>query len=68
MEKGMEKLVKGWVMLSVGALMISAAAGVAWSLPAALAVAGAWVIVYGIDSERGIRRVAQVGDRSATET
>jgi len=44
----MKQIVKGWLMLSVGALMISAAAGLAWSVPAALTVAGAWVIVYGI--------------------
>lgn len=43
-----KKQVKGWAMLSIGALMVSAAAGIYWTIPAALAVGGIWVVVYGI--------------------
>jgi len=44
----MSKQLKGWALLSVGALMMAAAAaGIYWALPTALAVAGGWVIVYG---------------------
>jgi hypothetical protein len=40
--------ITGWAMLSIGALMISAAGGIAWGIPAALAIAGTWVIAYGV--------------------
>lgn len=48
MTREQKQMVKGWGMLSIGALMISSAAGVAWGMPVALGVAGAWVIIYGI--------------------
>lgn len=48
MTKERNRMIKGWAMLSIGALMISAAAGIYWTIPAALAVGGAWVIAYGI--------------------
>lgn len=51
-------LVKGWVLLSAGAMMISFAGGMVWTIPAGLAIGGAWVIVYGISvlSGCGIRK------------
>lgn len=48
MTKEQKQMIKGWGMLSIGALMISGAAGVALGIPVALGVAGAWVIIYGI--------------------
>lgn len=44
----MSNTMKGWLMLSAGALMISGAAGIAWGVPVAIGVAGAWTIAYGI--------------------
>lgn len=47
-----KRRVKGFAMLSVGVLMIYAAAAVCWTIPvafeASLAISGAWVFVYGI--------------------
>ena len=48
MTKEQKRIAKGWMLLSIGTLMISSAAGVVWGFPVALGVAGAWVIVFGI--------------------
>jgi hypothetical protein len=40
--------VKGWSLLTVGAIMVSFAFGLVWGIPVALGIAGLWTVVFGI--------------------